>query len=216
MTASLDQAILALDHFQGTSLTRSLSAIERSIIGCDVGRIRRFSADRGIDQSLMDSARAIKKVAGQINVVIHAVGIVQSLPSILEPDEVVESTSLGAGNTGRKFDLETNLRIAEYKFIDWQGGSETIRQNSLFKDFLGLAEHRTHKRKFLYVVGTDMPLKFFRGGRALESVLSRQPKILARLQAKYGSKIRAVRDYYELKEDEVRILDVSPCLQDSA
>ena len=61
-----------------------------------------------------------------------------------------------------------------------------------------------------------MPLKFFREGRALESVLSRQPAILARLQAAYGSKIRAVRDYYELKEDEVRILDVSPCLQDSA
>lgn len=43
------------------------------------------------------------------------------LPHILEPDERVESVSLGAGNTGRDFDLETNVRVAEFKFIHWRG-----------------------------------------------------------------------------------------------
>jgi hypothetical protein len=68
---------------------------------------------------------------------------------------VIEYVSLSAGNTKRKFDLEANQRIAEFNFIRWQGGSESIRQNSLFKDFYGLAEQGTQKEKFLYVLGTE-------------------------------------------------------------
>lgn len=158
----------------------------------------------------MSSAASVKKVAGQINVIIHAAGILCSLPHILKPGELVESVSLGAGNTGRPFDLETNLRIAEYKFIDWQGGPETIRQNSLFKDFFELAEYKTDKSKYVYVVGTSHPLRFLNGGRALTSVLSRFPSILERLQEKHGSTVAVVRDYYQLKKDEVEIVDVSP------
>jgi hypothetical protein len=65
---------------------------------------------------------------------------------ILRPGEVIDCVSLGAGNTGRAFDLETNLRIAEFKFIHWQGGPESIRQNSLFKDFYEMAEHERISR----------------------------------------------------------------------
>ncbi len=142
--------------------------------------------------------------------IIHAAGILRSLESIMEPGEFVESLSLGAGNTGRKFDLETNLRVAEYKFIDWQGRADTIRQNSIFKDFFELAEYETTKKKFLYVVGLEHPLRFFRGGRALTSVLSRQPVILQRLNATYGEDITHVRNYYDLKKEEVEICDIAP------
>jgi hypothetical protein len=117
---------------------------------------------------------------------------------------------LGAGNTGRKFDLETNLRVAEYKFIDWQGGPETIRQNAIFKDFFELAEHDTKKKKFLYVVGTEHPLKFFNSGRKIASVLSRNPKALSQISEKYGQQVKTVRDYYELKKNEVTVCDISP------
>jgi hypothetical protein len=46
--------------------------------------------------------------------------------------------------TGRSFDLETSYRVAvaEFKFIRWQGGPESIRQNQLFKDFYLLARSR--------------------------------------------------------------------------
>lgn len=158
----------------------------------------------------MSSAISIKKLAGQINVIIHAAGILCSLPAILKSGEVVESVSLGAGNTGRQFDLETNLRVAEYKFIDWQGGSESIRQNGIFKDFHSLAEFETRKSKHLYVVGTNHPLKFLTGGRALTSVLSRYPNIFADIAKKYGSGVSRVSDYYELKKAEVEIRDISP------
>lgn len=213
---TIDKALRALEAFQADSLTESLANIEHHIIGSGVEDVDGFCEARGIDDGIMDSAIAVKRVAGQINVIIHAAGILRSLSGVLEPGEKVESVSLGAGNTGRQFDLETNIRVAEYKFIDWQGGSESIRQNGIFKDFFELAEHETYKKKYLYVVGTDHPLRFFNGGRALTSVLSRHPKILARIQEKYGDNIRQVRDYYEMKKNEVTICDVTPHIGRSA
>lgn len=213
---TIDKALHAIAAFQGDSLTKSLSDIECRIIGSGVEDVDSFCAKRGVDGDFMDSAIAIKRVAGQINVIIHAAGILRSLAGLLEPGEKVESVSLGAGNTGRQFDLETNIRVAEYKFIDWQGGPESIRQNGIFKDFFELAEYETHKKKFLYVVGIEYPLKFFNGGRALTSVLSRHPKISAQIKEKYGDRVTRVRDYYEIKKNEVIICDVTPYIGRSA
>lgn len=207
---TIPEALQAIQAFQGDSLTGSLAQIETAIVGLNVDQLETFCEARNINHSFMASAGSIKKVAGQINVIIHAAGILCSLPHILVPGEVVESVSLGAGNTGRHFDLQTNRRVAEYKFIDWQGGPESIRQNALFKDFFELAEFETTKMKCLYVVGATVPMRFFSGGRALTSVLSRFPAILERLQTKYGPEIRQVRDYYQLKKDDVEIVDVSP------
>jgi hypothetical protein len=207
---SIDKAIEAIKKFQGTSLTESLSGIETHIKGWGANEVQRLCDSRGIDDDFLASALAIKKMAGQINVIIHAAGILRSLQGILEPGETVEYVSLGAGNTGRKFDLETNRRIAEYKFIDWKGGAESIRQNGIFKDFFDLAEYEIEKKKFLYVIGDKLPLKFFNGGRALSSVLSKNHKMLERITEKYGSGIERVCDYYNLKKHEVCICDVSP------
>lgn len=207
---SIPEALQAIAAFQGQSLTESLSRIEAAVVGLDGEALRSFCSDRAIDPGFILSATAIKQVAGQINVIIHAAGIVCSLPALLLPGETVESVSLGAGNTGRKFDLETSHRVAEYKFIDWQGGSESVRQNGLFKDFFELAEHETDKKRYLYVVGTQLPLKFLNSRQALKSVLSRYPAILQRIQAKYGPTVTVVRDYYELKKNLVEIADVSP------
>lgn len=206
---SIVKAMQAIEDFQGRSLTESLSKIEADVVGLDEVRLQDFCADRKIDAQFVASAASIKKMAGQINVIIHAAGILCALPSILEPNERIQSVSLGAGNTGRKFDLETNLRVAEFKFIDWKGGPETIRQNSIFKDFFELAEHETSKQKYLYVVGTHHPLLFFNSKRALSSVLSKQPEISRRLTAKYGECVKSVRDYYNLKRESVNVCDVS-------
>jgi len=207
---SIPQALRVIEEFQGASLTASLAAIEAAMVGLNVDGLRSFCCDRNIDKSFMASAVSVKKVAGQINVIIHAAGILCSLPYVLTPGEIVESISLGAGNTGRRFDLETSLRIAEYKFIDWQGGPESVRQTSLFKDFFELAEYETTKSKYLYVVGTAFPMAFLQGGRALTSVLSRYPAILQEITAKHGPAITRVRDYYEIKKHDVQICDVSP------
>lgn len=207
---SIDQAIAAIEKFQGDDLTESLSTIETDINGWGFEEAKNFCDSREIDESFMASALSVKKIAGQINVIIHAAGILHSLQHILEHGEKVEYVSLGAGNAGRDFDLETNRRIAEYKFIDWQGGAESIRQNGVFKDFFELAEKKTEKKKFLYVVGTKYPILFFQGGRALTSVLSRHPEILEQITSKYGTDIKRVCDYYDIKKHEVSICDVGP------
>lgn len=207
---NIDIAIRAITEFQGASLTESLACIESSVVGLDASKLREFCDGKNINDGFMSSAVSIKKLAGQINVIIHAAGILCSLPAILKPGEVIESVSLGAGNTGRQFDLETNLRVAEYKFIDWQGGSESIRQNGVFKDFYSLTENGTKKSKHLYVVGTNHPVRFLKGSRALTSVLSRYPVILADIVKKYGSGVTRVSDYYELKRSEIEIRDISP------
>ena len=207
---TFDHAIAAIERFQGRSLTRSLSKIEGDIVGLDSSASRSFCGDLGIGTDFMESALTIKNVAGQINVVIHAAGILHSLSSILMPGEIVEYVSLGAGNTGKMFDLETNQRVAEFKFIDWKGGAEAIRQNGIFKDFYELAEFETGKRKDLFVVDTLHPMKFLNGGRALTSVLSKQPKMLDAIRKDYGDSIAVVRDYFELHKNCVNIVDVRP------
>lgn len=206
---SINSAIEAIENFQGKSLTESIAQIENEIVGADSKATESLCSDKDITIDFMNSALSIKKMAGQINTIIHAAGILHSLPSILKKDEVVQSVSLGAGNTGKRFDLETNLRVAEYKFIDWQGGSETIRQNGIFKDFYNLAEYETDKTKILYVIGTKYPLKFLNGKRALTSVLSRQPNILKAIQLKHGEDVTLTHNYYELFKNSVSIIDIS-------
>jgi hypothetical protein len=166
----------------------------------------------GIQSDLLDAALVMKRAAGQVNVLIHAVGILLSLPHILEEGESVEALSLGAGNTGRAFDLETNRRIAEFKFITWKGGPESIRQNSLFKDFYLLAEHETAKKRFLYVLGKEHPEKFLESGRAITSVLSRNNKLSTEFFSKYGNRFEKVSDYYEFKKSAVELVDVKEFL----
>jgi len=207
---NIEEAIQSIESFQGYSLTNSLSLLESTIVGADSRQAAKYCRNHKIDEEFMPAALMIKRMAGQINVIIHAAGILQTLPTFLEEGEHVESVSLGAGNTGRKFDLETNRRVAEFKFIDWQGGAESIRQNGLFKDFFTLAEYQTKKKKYLFVVGTGIPLKFLNGGRALTSVCSKMPAIYQSITDKYGDDMKIVRDYYLRYRDTVNICDMKP------
>jgi hypothetical protein len=205
-----DPSIAAFQLFCGSDLTATLGRIESSIRGVPADRLGDALSLFGASESTLASAGQLKRLVGQLNVVIHAVGILLCLPKLLDPREIVQSVSLGAGNTGRLFDLETDRRVAEFKFITWQGGSETIRQNSLFKDFYLLAEHETHKNRHLYVLDTHHPLKFLNGGRALRSVLSKNVGLLEQFQSKYGNQYGTVREYYGPRQSLVNIEDVSP------
>jgi hypothetical protein len=202
-------AMHLLRTFRGSDLTLTIREIEKSLKGVSVDGYLPVLEKSGAKKEILGAAGLVKQLAAQIDVVVHTLGILLCLPHILRPREVIEYVSLGAGNTKRKFDLETNLRIAEFKFIRWQGGSESIRQNSLFKDFYGLAEHETQKEKLLYVLGTEHGEKFFNGGRALESVLSRNDALKEKFSAKYHDRFVTVRDYYVSRKGSVMIQDVS-------
>ncbi len=111
------QVVDLLAKFSGNDLTGTLSRIERSVRGLTAVGTRRFLLEATATNEVLMAAAEMKRLAGQINVVIHSLGILLCLPHILEVGEQVEKVSLGAGNTGREFDLETNYRVAEFKFI---------------------------------------------------------------------------------------------------
>ena len=199
-----------LGGFAGPALTAQLRGIEQVARGVTVEDCDAFLEVAKAGSEVLAAAAALKRMAGQVNVAIHALGILRCLPHILEVEEEVEYVSLGAGNTGRRFDLETNLRIAEFKFIRWRGGAEAARQNAAFKDFVMLATQPTRKRKYLYLVGTEQALRFLEGGRALDSVLNANQKLGRLFWAQYGDRFSTVGEYYGVHGGEVEIVDVSP------
>ncbi len=206
---AIAQALHLLQTFRGADLTQTIYQIEKSLRGVSAEGYTEVLSTSGAKAEVLGAAGMVKQLAAQINVMIHALGILLCLPHILRTGETIEYVSLGAGNTGRAFDLETNQRVAEFKFIHWQGGPESIRQNSLFKDFYELAEHETPKEKYLYVLGTEHGEKFFNGGRALASVL-RTATLRNKFNEKFGDQYRTVRDYYLPRKGLVVIHDVSP------
>jgi hypothetical protein len=214
MTVDPAESIGLLSRFAGADLTNTLARIEANIRGLTADCAAAFLEDAGAERAVLAAAGEMKRLVGQINVTIHALGILLCLPHILEDGERVEYVSLGAGNTGREFDLETDRRVAEFKFINWRGGPESIRQNSVFKDFFMMAESQTPKRKYLYLLGTDYALKFLRGGRAIESVLSRNEKVRGLFRSRFGGRYTKVGDYYRAHQHTVVIEDVSGWLSE--
>jgi hypothetical protein len=209
MMPTLTESVREVEQFKGTSMTKKLAMIEQDFAGKDSSNLAPLYLSAGVHSLLFSSALELKRVASQIDTLIHAVGILVSLPSILKDGEVIQALSLGAGNTGKSYDLETNLRVAEYKFIDWKGGSESVRQDSLFKDFYYLAERDLEKEKYIYVLGTEHVLGFLRGGRKVSTVIKRYSKLRDDFTQKYGDHFVYVRDYYDFRHASVTIEDLS-------
>ncbi len=205
--SDLVKASELLTAFRSGSLKKAVSTIEAKLVGLSKADARSQLGVLGVSMELMLAALLIKKHSNQISEIIHTIGILLVLPSILETDEKIESLSLAAGNTRKGFDLETNIRIAEFTFIQWQGGSESIRQNKVFKDFYFLAEHETTKRRELYVAGLDHPTRFFNSCRGIAQIAKNNRK-LGDAARKLPPEIKTVRDYYIPRQRLVVIRDL--------
>ncbi|MHB1344951.1 MAG: hypothetical protein ACYCX3_11435 [Thermoleophilia bacterium] len=206
----LQRALAALTSFASPEeLTLRISQLESSLASLT----REEAADRlveeNVDSAVLDAALTIKQLAGRINDIVHAVGILTALPYVLEPGEIILSLSLASGNTGKAYDLETDRQIAEFKFIAWRGGSESIRQNGLFIDLFRLASADTDKRRLLYIVGERQPLRFLNGHRAIRSVLSRNASAARRFQELHGQRFSTVGEYYATVQNLVKIVDLA-------
>jgi hypothetical protein len=213
--SSLEQAAKLVEEFGvGPALTTRIRALEAAGVGLKRGKIEKLLAREDVGEELIAAAGTIKVLAGQVHVIRHAAGILVSLPHILEPGEVVQSLSLGAGNTGRNHDLETDRRVAEFTFIDWQG-ADTMRQNKLFADVINLASSKTTKRRVVYVLGTSHAMKFLGGGRAIRSVLSKNSKARLSFEELYGhNTFVTVSDYWATVHEKVEILDLRELVPD--
>jgi len=192
---------------QSVGPTSWIAGLEVRLRGADGPQVRTVIEHDGFGRETLDAALLIKRASAQIDVLVHAIGILNALHYILEPGEVVESLSLGAGNTGRAHDLETDRRIAEFKFIEWRGGPESIRQDGVFKDLFNLVSNPTAKRRILYLVGTKHPMRFLQNNRALSSVLKDAPTA-ARFRQMYGERFQTVGQYYATVRDQVEIVDL--------
>jgi len=206
---TLTEAASNIQQFEHGSLTSRIATLKGRFRGADKRACEALCTSLTLSGILLESAFELKRAAAQVHVIIHTLGILLSLPYILQPGEVVEQLSLGAGNTGKSFDLTTNQRVAEFKFIQWRGGPESARKKELFKDFYGLAEAATPKRKCLYVVGLEYPLNFLESGTAISSIMNRSSKgIAADFQERYGERFVKVRDYYGYRKDNVELVDL--------
>ena len=162
----------------------------------------------------LNAALDVKSVMGQINVVVHTLGIINSLPYLLEDNEVVESVSLGADNASSEFDLITNKRIAEFKFITWRG-NDSMRLKTTFGDYYNLVEYNTEKEKYLYLTDCSYFRKFLNGRRSFSSILSKNNKIAKEFEAKYNNKYNFLNEYYDDNKFKVNLIslnDIAPDL----
>jgi hypothetical protein len=107
-----------------------VSRLEDRLEGADSETVEERVAPEGLTDDLFQGALLVRKHAGCVNDLIHAAMIVRALPKILEPGErIVRRPSLASGNNGsRKFDLETDRRVAEFKAAQWQG-RDTMRSS---------------------------------------------------------------------------------------
>jgi hypothetical protein len=192
----------------GRGLRDHIADLERSLAGKDRDEATVLVANDRITSEVLLAALAIKAMAGQIEVAVHALGILVLLPHLLDDGKVIERLSLGAGNTVRSHDLETDRRVAEFKFITWRGGAEAIRQSSLFVDLFNLASRDTAKRRDLYVLGRREPLRFLNGNRAIRSVLSKHASVLARFDQRHAADgFVTVGQYWATVRDRVDLID---------
>lgn len=205
----LAACVSRLEKFSDGNLRVTLRSIEDHLAKRDIESCSDLNTTLGVDADLLDAAATVKRAAAQINVLIHSIGILHLLPLILEPGECVEYLSLGAGNTGKKFDLETDRQIAEFTFIAWKGGPEAVRHTKLFVDYFHLAEATTSKARNLYVLGPHFPNKLFAGTRSLKSVLSRRRKELDFISQEYEGRFHYVSDYCKHHVGRVKLVDVS-------
>jgi hypothetical protein len=212
MTPTLDAITTVTALGVGSGLRDRISKLEQALPGKDRDQAAELLAADGIGSDSLLAALTIKAMAGQINVVVHTLGILVSLPYILKPGEVIESLSLGAGNTGRTHDLETDLRVAEFKFINWRGGAEAIRQNTLFVDLFNLANSSTSKQREMYVVGKEQPLRFLNNNRSIRSVLSKHSSAQARFDQRHSGQFTTVHQYWVTIMHSVDLIDLKDCV----
>jgi hypothetical protein len=204
MGISVERCIEQITQFSGESLTSTIAKLEEVFVGKERSQIVDQLQAASISEQLLEAAHTIKRTAAQIDVILHALGILLLLPSILEEGERVESLSLGAGSSGaRRVDLETDLRMAEFTFINWRGNDST-RLQKIFKDFYRLAEIASLKRKELWLTDDAYVQKYFNSRSSVRSATHKHRDIWEDFQRKYPN-IERVSEYYRLHSRQVLV-----------
>jgi len=199
-------AIKLIADFKETSLQLKLNEITSQLIG--KSQVVDYNQNK-----LFEAALIVKKISAQIDEIVHAAGILNALPAILQENEKIESISLAAGIGKERFDLSTNFRIAEFKFSEWKNGNDS-RKRQVFADCVNLLLFETEKKKELYVASCPQVKNFFQSNAGWKNMLSKSGGLAIRLQEYLTAnklEIQSVKDIFSLANIEV--FDVDEIMQ---
>lgn len=208
LIASLETLI---KYYSNDKLNNVIFDLQNQLRNKGSNSIKQIINGELVSKETLTAALDVKSVMGQINVIVHVLGIINTLPYILEKDERIESVSLGADNSKSEFDLITNKRIAEFKFITWRG-NDSMRLKTTFADYYNLVEFDTNKDKYLYLIDCSYFLKFLNGRRKFSNILSRNNKIAKEFEAKYNNKYSFVNEYYNDNKLKVKLVSLNEIL----
>lgn len=175
------------EFFDGGDLNSRILDLEKDLNTVGAAAAGRVARDANVNADLLEASVQSRRDLGRLNELIHAAGIALACPLILEEGEhITERPCLAAGNDpSRTWDLQTNRRVAEFKFAVWTG-SDARRQRTTFKDLVKLALH--DGRAELYVVG-HRPVHWLKNTTAKASwgLKDWQP-----MQAEFANKLGAL------------------------
>jgi hypothetical protein len=215
LASAVKSYIELLQFFDHEDLSSRVLRLESQLEGADHETVDARVATEGMTDGLLEAALLVRKHAGRVNDLIHATMIVRSLPKILEPGEhIARRPSLAAGNDpSRKFDLETNFRVAEFKAGQWKG-RDAMRKRGLVADLVGLVLERGERRAELYVLG-QLPIDFLRRSNStMEWALGRSsPNLRRSYEQRFGSASLTVSQFTLGPAKDVALKDLLEVLQ---
>jgi hypothetical protein len=114
----------------------------------------------GNPTAVANAAVAIKSMAGDIDTLLHAVGILAALPHVLDDDEQLQSLTVThepdkRGRTLPDVDLVTDRQLAEFTFMQWHATKGNgARLSKVVAHLLKLATARPvdGRRRVLYAM----------------------------------------------------------------
>lgn len=199
---NINEAINVINAFKNESVREIFKDLEK---------LKKSSATYDFE-SIFSAAKVIKEASAQIDEIVHASGIMLAQSVWLDKNEEADYLSLGAGNHKGKFDFETNLRIAEFKFGKWNERSANgVRRRGYFSNYVSLLTANTDKSKYFVVEDKNAFIKFMNGTAKWKNVLSKNPsgfikfqKFLIDNKVEY---LETVGEIYNQFNDLVTVID---------
>ena len=169
-------------------------------------------------ENIFFAAKIIKDASSQIDEIVHASGIMIAKEVWLNENEEVQYLSLGAGNHKERFDMETNLRIAEFKFGKWNDNSANgIRRRGYFSNYINLLTANDQRNKYFIVEDKKSFLKFVSGKATWRNVLSKTPTGFKKLEKfiiqNNKEHLVTVGQIYKEFEEQVTIVDYNQIIE---
>lgn len=85
----LQDSVNAIAEFEGGSLKQRISQLEKALQRASPSDCVALLSEQGISPGLLRSCVIAKQAAAQIDVVLHAIGILVSLPHLLREGETI-------------------------------------------------------------------------------------------------------------------------------